>query len=332
MTESDEVPTLKTLLVVDAKSCLGEGPLWHPGRCELLWLDILQAKVFCYSPEKDQVTIEIDLSSVTKYVTTIVPVEGSLTKVLVGLAEGFALLDLDRGVESLDLHRVNGTLYGEYTRMNDGKCDPQGRLWIGSMSREGHDEAEIISRGGSLFCLKGWDNAPVKILDDVTVSNGLAWSADSQTMYYIDSLTFGIDAFDFDDGAGHITNRRRCITVSNGFPPAPDGCCLDTEGMIWVACFGGGCVHRYNPCSGALLATVKLPLEAGNECTACAFGGPRLDELYVTCAHEFWPADKLAQFPLAGGLFKVTREELSEKLGRSITGAQTNFFRMCTGP
>eukprot|EP00966_Prymnesium_polylepis_P301293 6961758-Prymnesium_polylepis.2 len=150
-------------------------------------------------------------------------------------------------------------------------------------------------------------------------------------MYYTDSPTFGVDAFDFDGAArAHAelaTKRRRAIDVCTGFPPVPDGCALDTQGMLWVACFGAGQVRRYDPASGELLATVVVPAAAGLETTACAFGGEALDELYVTTAHEFWDAAKQAQMPMAGGLFKVPRASLAA-LGDGIAGVPVNHFKV----
>ncbi|CAE8655042.1 unnamed protein product [Polarella glacialis] len=320
-------PTLAAQLVVDAKAHLGEAPFWDSRRGELLWLDILGAQVFQYNPSKGTNAVQ-DLSSHTAHVTTIVPVEGTDSAVVLGTSEGFLLLDLEDA--SVQAHAANGSLHGKHTRMNDGKCDPQGRLWIGSIAREGPDGADIVPGGAALYVLDGWASMPTKVLEGVSVSNGITWSKDGQTMYYTDSPTFGIDAFAFDGAAAThsqlATQRRRCIDVCAGFPPVPDGCALDADGKLWVACFGAGQVRRYDPTTGTLLATVLLPAEAGLETTACAFGGPDLDELYVTTAHEFWSEEKLAQMPLAGGLFRVPREELA-KLGSPIRGLPMHTFK-----
>lgn len=186
-----------------------------------------------------------------------------------------------------------------------------------------------MDKASALYVLDGWESAPVKVLSDITVSNGIVWTPDAKTMYYIDSPTFTVSSFDFDGAAGAVTelatNRKAIIEVATSFPPVPDGCALDTEGMLWVACFGGQQVRRYDPASGEILATVDLPAEAGSETTACAFGGEGLDELYVTTAHEFWDEAKRAEMPLAGGLFKVAKEELG-KLG-DIRGVPMSHFR-----
>lgn len=321
---ADTVPhSLVPSLVVDSKCELGEGPIWHAGRGELLYLDILAAKVFCFSPEKGLNTAEHDLSANTPIISTIVPVAGSTSEVLVGTKEGVALFDLETKAWQPHPSNVNG----EFVRMNDGKCDPQGRFWIGSIGRVGPGGADLAPNAAAFYRLDSWGNELVEMLSGVTVSNGLAWSNDGRTMYYTDSTTFGVDAFDFNEASGEITNRRRIIDVCTSFPPVPDGCALDNEGKLWVACFGAGQVRRYDPKNGALLATVDLPhATAGTESTACAFGGKDLDELYITTAHEFWSAEKQAEMPTAGGLFKVSREELA-KLGAKITGVPTNEFK-----
>mmetsp|Transcript_5802 Transcript_5802/g.13423 ORF Transcript_5802/g.13423 Transcript_5802/m.13423 type:complete len:340 (-) Transcript_5802:201-1220(-) len=322
-------PTLEADLVVDAKAHLGEGPIWHEGRAELLFLDILNAKVMAYSPERGETTLDLDLSSVTANITTIVPVEGSNSRVVVGTTDGIALLDLDQGVlASWEPHPSSGKLHGEFVRMNDGKCDPQGRLWIGSISRVGPGGADLAPGGASLYRLDGWATEPARVLGGITVSNGLAWTADGKTMLYTDSPTFGVDSFDFDPSSGDISNRRRAVTCAEGFPPVPDGCCLDSEGKLWVACFGAGEVRRYDPNSSELLAVVKLPEAAGPECTAVAFGGPDLADLYITSAHEFWGEEKLAEMPLAGGLFRVPAELLSTVTGSCVSGVRANAFNV----
>eukprot|EP00928_Gymnodinium_smaydae_P027256 TRINITY_DN21130_c0_g2_i1.p1 TRINITY_DN21130_c0_g2~~TRINITY_DN21130_c0_g2_i1.p1 ORF type:complete len:330 (-),score=33.99 TRINITY_DN21130_c0_g2_i1:49-1038(-) len=329
MAQPASVPELTPVLVVDQKAELGEGPFWDARRHQLLWLDILGAQVFSYDPAS-KANIAYDLSKHTQHVTTIVPVQGCKSTVVVGTTEGIAKLDLEQGETSFEAHSANGTLHGEYVRMNDGKCDPQGRLWIGSIAREGPGGADLVTVGAALYVYEGWQGEPSKALEKVTVSNGICWSADGSVMFYTDSPTCVVDAFDFNGAAeshvGLISNRRRALRVSDGFPPVPDGNAIDCEGMLWIACFGAGEVRRYNPVTGELLATVRLPKEAGPQTTACAFGGVELDELYITTAHEFWDTEQMSAMPLAGGLFKVPRDELA-KLG-DVRGMPGHCFKM----
>mmetsp|Transcript_78927 Transcript_78927/g.223366 ORF Transcript_78927/g.223366 Transcript_78927/m.223366 type:complete len:337 (-) Transcript_78927:161-1171(-) len=317
-------------LVVDQGAHLGEGPLWDGRRGELLWVDVLGAKLFSYNPATGS-NAELDLSSRTRHVTTAVPVRGTASEVVVGTTAGIARVDVAAGAGSYAEHPHSGRIpgHGEFVRMNDGKCDPQGRLWIGSISRQGPGGADLAAGGAAFYCYDGWrDAAPARVLGGVTVSNGVSWSPDGRTMYYTDSPTFHVDALDFDGSKGEprsmATNRRQIIKASDSFPPVPDGHAVDTDGMLWVACFGAGEVRRYDPETGEVRAVARVPAGAGKEATACAFGGDDLDELYITTAHEFWDGPKIAQFPHAGGLYKVSRDEL-KKAGH-VRGAPPNHF------
>lgn len=319
-------PKLTAELLVNPGSELGEGPFWDSRINALLSLDILAAKI--YVLHGVDYTVH-DISEHTTSVSTIVPVQGTRSQVILGVQGGFALYDLE--TKKFEPHYSNGSLHGEYTRMNDGKCDPQGRLWLGSIARTGPGGADLKPGASALYVLEQWSSTPTKVLEGVTVSNGVTWSANGKTMYYTDSPTFKVDAFDFDGGAkthaALATARRTAIEICSSFPPVPDGCALDTQGKLWVACFGAGEVRRYDPATGALLATVVLPEAAGKETTACAFGGASLDELYITTAHEFWDEAKQAEMPLAGGLFKVSRDALASLGGGGpIRGQPMHYF------
>jgi sugar lactone lactonase YvrE len=177
-------------------------------------------------------------------------------------------------------------------RFNDGKCDPQGRLWAGTMSLQSEPGL------GALYCFPS-ANQVRRELAGVSVSNGLAWSLDGRTLHYIDSPTRRIDAFDFDSDSARISNRRPAITLPAG-TDRPDGCTLDAEGMLWVAHWGGGCVTRWNPTNAQHLATISVPAP---HTTSCAFGGANYDTLYITTARRGLSAEQLAQFPESGGIF-----------------------------
>jgi sugar lactone lactonase YvrE len=179
-------------------------------------------------------------------------------------------------------------------RFNDGKCDPAGRLWAGTMSidREPH--------AGSLYCLDT-DCAVRHVLQGVTCSNGIVWSLDHSTMYYIDTPTQQVDALDYEVQSGRVSNRRVAVVVPEALGK-PDGMAIDAEGMLWIAMWGGGCLTRWNPNSGALDRTVSIP---ALHVTSCAFGGKGLDELYVTTARVRMTETELAEYPHAGGLFRV---------------------------
>jgi sugar lactone lactonase YvrE len=158
------------------------------------------------------------------------------------------------------------------TRFNDGKCDAAGRLWAGTMStarRPGDGRLYRVGAGGDA----------VVAIPSTTISNGLGWSPDNTLFYFVDSTSQAIDVFDFDLDGGEIANRRRFAAIDPG-DGLPDGLTVDAEGGVWVCLFGGGCVRRYDP-AGRLDAAVELAI---SKPTSLAFGGPRLDRLYVTSA------------------------------------------------
>jgi sugar lactone lactonase YvrE len=153
---------------------------------------------------------------------------------------------------------------------------------------------------GKLYRLDA-DGSMHVMLRGVSTSNGIAWSLDRRTLYYIDTPLLRVDAFDYDDATGAIANRRTVITVPPGIG-RPDGSTLDAEGMLWVARWEGWGVTRWNPRTGELLQSIRLPVA---RVTSCAFGGPGLDTLYVTTARNGLTPEQLAAQPFAGGLFQM---------------------------
>ncbi len=153
---------------------------------------------------------------------------------------------------------------------------------------------------GSLYRLDT-DLSVHRVLGDVTVSNGLAWSFDRRTLYYIDSPTRVVSAFDYDDEAGTITGRRVAVTVPEELG-SPDGMTIDSEGKLWVAHWGAGAVCRWDPDGGHLLEKIDVPAA---HTTSCAFGGEDLGDLYITTARSGRSREDLEAQPLAGGLFRV---------------------------
>jgi sugar lactone lactonase YvrE len=153
---------------------------------------------------------------------------------------------------------------------------------------------------GSLYRLDP-DGSVHRVLEGTTISNGLAWSAGGATLYYIDTGGQAIQAFDFDLETGGVSRRRDIAEVPVALG-RPDGMAIDSEGMLWVALWDGGLVTRWDPKSGALLDRVSLPVSRP---TSCAFGGPNLEDLYITSARSGLDAETLEAQPLAGGLFRA---------------------------
>jgi sugar lactone lactonase YvrE len=178
-------------------------------------------------------------------------------------------------------------------RFNDGKCDPAGRLWAGTMNLEPSQNLT-----GALYSFDRRMKA-TKHLSHVGVSNGLAWSTDAKIMYYIDSMSRTIDSFDYDLASGEIANRRVVFNVPTELGVA-DGMTIDAEDNLWVAFWGGWCVAQVDPIKKEVLRKVKLPVA---NVTSCTFGGQQLDELYITTARHGLSTDQLADQLHAGDLF-----------------------------
>ena len=162
------------------------------------------------------------------------------------------------------------------------------------MARDGTPEQ------GSLYCLDP-DGSVERKVSNVTISNGLAWDASKGRMYYVDTPTQCVSAFDYAPDTGAISNRRIAVHIPEA-QGAPDGLTIDADGMLWVAHWGGACVGRWNPETGERSATVEVP---AMQVSSCAFGGADRDQLFITTAREGLSDDALAEQPLAGGLFRV---------------------------
>jgi len=272
-------------LLLDARACLGEGVNWDAANELLYWVDIVRKEVHLFDPAKG----EDRCMDVGQYVGAVVPTEkGDL---LAAVHHGIARLDPDTG--RLDpLADPEADLPDN--RFNDGKCDPAGRFWAGTMHVDGKGNS------GALYRIDQ-DLSIHRMVDQVGISNGLAWSADCKTMYYIDTSKQTVDAFDYDIDTGAVTNRRTVIPFPSELGH-PDGMTIDEEGMLWVACWAGARVTRWDPQRGRLLQEIRLPV---TNVTDCVFGGPEGDTLYISTARMTLSDEDLKQQPLAGGLFQV---------------------------
>ena len=272
-------------LLVDEHALVGEGPLWDEEEQVLYWVDILSSKLFIYDPASG----ENRTLDVGQHVGTVVTrASGGL---MLAVREGFASFDLE--TQELTLI-ANPEAHVTGNRFNDGKCDPAGRFWAGTMAYENPKDS------GSLYRLDT-DLSVHKMFGGVAISNGIVWSLDHTTMYYVDTLRKNVRAWDYDNETGDIANERAIINVPEE-AGMPDGMAIDSEGMLWVAHYGGARVSRWNPGSGELLEEIPLPV---TQVTACAFGGPDLATLFITSAAQELDAEELARQPLAGGLFAI---------------------------
>lgn len=257
----------------------GEGPIWDATNSVLYWVDMLAGDILSLP-----LGGVVARAHVAKVAAVVRPRrQGGL---VVAVENGFAVIDAGQREPRM----VAEAFHNSAIRMNEGGCDPQGRFYCGSMA---YDQTP---GSGSVYRLDP-DGSVHVVLENVTVSNGMVWSLDGETVYYVDSPTRRIDAFDFDAASGTFTNRRPFAQVEDT-EGRPDGMTIDTEGCLWVALFGGSAVRRYTP-DGQLDTAIELPV---SQVTACTFGGPGLDELYITTSRQGLPAGVQ---PDAGALFRA---------------------------
>lgn len=277
-------PSANADLVIAGPFDLAEGPLWDGAAGRLHFVDITAGRIHTWTPGRDEVR-GIEMGTMAGCV---VPRAGG--GLVAALASGIWGLDVDSGERTFLAKPVEHD--AARCRFNDGKCDPQGRLWAGTMGLNA--EPGI----GALYCF-GSASECRQVLANVSVSNGLAWAPDGRTLYYIDSPTRRVDAFDFDPETGHLARRRAAISLPPG-PDVPDGCTIDAEGMLWVAHWRGGKVTRWDPRRGLHLTTVTVPAP---HVSSCAFGGKNSETLYITTARRGLDPAKLAAWPNSGGIF-----------------------------
>jgi sugar lactone lactonase YvrE len=263
-----------------------EGPCWDARTGRLLWIDQYAGLVTVgdFDPAAPLVT-PTRTYRLGSPVGAVVPSRAFGGGWLTASAQGFAHLAEDGTVTLLAQPEADTPAQ---TRMNDGKCDHLGRFWAGSMAFDKTDGA------GSLYRLDP-DLTVTVALRDVTISNGLAWSADGARLYYIDTPTQRIDRFRVAADAT-LHDRDTVARIADGFP---DGMCIDDDGCLWVAIWGGHAVHRYSP-EGELLAVVDVDAA---QVSSCCFGGPDGRTLFITTSQEGYDADRLAADPQAGRLF-----------------------------
>ena len=287
----------KAELVLDTKSELGEGAIWNYKTGELIWVNIKGEILNFYNP-KTESNREMFTGQM---IGTVVPAESG--KVMVALQNGIYSYDPDSGAKKLI---VDPEADKPDNRFNDGKCDPAGRFWVGTMSLVGAKNA------GALYRLDA-DSTIHKMIDGVGISNGIVWSADKSKMYYIDTPTRKVMGYDYDNETGDISNPKVAVEIPDGIG-YPDGMTIDKKDNLWVALWGGSAVACFNPENGELLRKIEVPAK---NVTSCAFGGDDLGTLYITTARESTSDEDLEHFPHAGGVFKVRP---------GVKGVKAHFF------
>ena len=269
--------------VGDQTDILGESPLWNEAEQALYWIDIRLPAIRRLDPASGR----IDTWPMPDLVGSIAFADDG--RLVVALAESVSLFDAANGsmepVATLPA-RIDGH------RFNDGRCDRQGRFWVGTMHN--------ITRApqGVLYRLDG-PGELMPALSGIHIPNSLAWSPDGRTMYFADSLLYTIFAYDFDTASGRMGDKR--VFATTQAPGFPDGSTVDAEGFLWNAQFDAWRIVRYAP-DGRIDRVLELPVQRP---TCCAFGGPNLDILYVTTASQKMTREELDAQPLAGALLAL---------------------------
>ncbi|XP_003218839.1 regucalcin [Anolis carolinensis] len=283
--------SIKIECVVQENCKIGESPLWEEKDKSLLFVDITGKNIYRWN----SLTKDLQSVSVDAPVSSI-----ALRKsgdYMITLGTQFAALNWKNksvtSIAHIDKDKPNN-------RFNDGKVDPAGRFLAGTMAQE--IRPAVVERHEGSFYTLFPDHSTVKHFDKVDISNGLDWSLDHRTFFYIDSLSYHVDAFDYDLQTGKLSNRRHMYKMEKE-DSIPDGMCIDTEGKLWVACYDGGRVIRIDPETGKRIQTVKLPVD---KTTSCCFGGNDYSELYVTSACQGMDEAYLSQYPQNGSVFKIT--------------------------
>jgi len=267
---------------------LGEGPIWDLSQSAGWWVDILGKKLFRLTPGSGDAQPTNESWDVGQMVGTVVPRASG--GVMLAVADGFAEFDIESGELTIVADPESDK---PENRFNDGKCDPAGRFWAGTMRI---DESK---NSGSLYSLDSDHNVTKRLGDDIGVSNGIVWSSNSKRMYFIDSPRRCIYGFDYEVETGEISNQSIVMQTPEelGYP---DGMAIDESDQLWVAFWGGWCVAQICPTEGKVLAKISVPAE---KVTACAFGGPNFEDLLITTASVGLSDEEKSQQPHAGDLF-----------------------------
>lgn len=289
--------TKQAKLVLDTQSTLGEGSLWNYKTGELMWVDIKKEILNIYDPvtgfNREMFTGQM--------IGTVVPTESG--NALVALQNGIYYFTVETGAK---VFLADPEIDLPDNRFNDGKCDPSGRFWAGTISTKGDMEVAALYRFDP-------DTTIHKMVDKVSISNGIVWSADKTKMYYIDTPTQKVMAYNYDDATGEISTPEVAVTIPIELG-SPDGMTIDENDNLWIALWGGAAVGCWNPETGELIDKIEVPAK---NVTSCAFGDEDLGTLYITSAREATSDEELGKWPNAGGLFKCNP---------GVKGVQAFFF------
>jgi sugar lactone lactonase YvrE len=272
-------------LVLHSQAELAEGPLWNPEERRLYWTSILARELHSFDPSSGK---DLCFGADTEIGSFAFAKSGGL---IAACTDGFYRLTLEDGRVKTrfiaDPDRQRG-----HARFNDGKCDAAGRFLAGSI--------RLGDIPGGLYSMEAGGTC-TRILDGISVANGIAFSLDNKTLYYIDSPTRTVMAYNYDPKTGHANAGRVCVVIADGIA-VPDGVTIDVNGNLWIALWQGGKVVCHDPRSGRRLAEVIMPV---SRTSSCIFGGDDYSVLYITTAWEKASPEERRKEPLAGNIFCV---------------------------
>lgn len=274
---------MQTSTLFPSQCFLAESALWHKERNSCFWVEIERGVLYEYKWKSK----EVNTWSFDHRVTLVI--QATNNEVILALDRSIARFDLE--TEKLEwLADLETQLPNN--RCNDGACDSEGRIWVGTMALDFEEAA------ASLYCIERNGNWEKK-MEHVTISNGLVWSLDNKILYYIDTPTRKVESYFYDKETAQIKFDKTAVHIPEEMG-SPDGMAIDAEGMLWIAHYGGFGVYRWNPNSGEFMEKIEVPVP---HVTSCAFVGEDLDQLIITTARENLDEDQLLKYPESGNIF-----------------------------
>lgn len=282
-------------IVYECHNEIGEAATWLKRSQVLLWVDIDGCILYEYDPLK----YSVSLHQLPSKVSTIIPTN-NLDVVILALKDRLVSYNLITR-ELVSLLELGNDM--RYFRTNDGKASPEGRIWLGIMHLSDHYQT------GGLYCID-FDLSIRKVLDKQCIPNGIVWNSDGTKMYYADSGRACIEEYNYNIQTGEIQFNKILVQVEPSMG-VPDGMTIDSEGMLWVAHWGGFGVYIWNPETSKLINKIELPVP---NVASCTFGGKNENQLYITTACSGLTNDERLKYPQSGSLFIVNT---SKKAGEN---------------
>jgi len=284
-------------ILADCRNSLGEGPLWNHKVGELMWVDYNEGLVCRF----DLTSKKYSATKIAETVMVAIPT--SSDNLIVAVNKRICIYDPNKNdiIKEVIIQENKPD-----NRLNDGKCDANNRLWIGTMNNSAENGE------GALYKINA-DLSYEKMDVAFTLPNGIAWDKQNKKMFVVDSMMKKIFCYDFDLEKGAISNKSILIDTA-GEKGLPDGMAIDEEDNLWVAFWQGGCVARYETKTGKVLKRINTPADIPS---SCCFGGEELDTLFITTSRKYDTTENIRKFPMSGGIFTV-------KPG--VKGMITNFF------